>query len=160
RYESVAELLHDLRAYASGDNISALPDTAAERLKRFARRNARSLVWAGVAGAALLAVIIVAGIIIGKQELETRNEHEHRLQAELDKQLAQSATAEKERQAREAKQAQEAEHAKRLQAELDAQRALNASAEKNQKRVAAFAPYAQATDLLMRGQLFENAAKL
>jgi serine/threonine protein kinase/predicted Zn-dependent protease len=160
RYESVAELLRDLRAYASGDSISALPDTAAERFKRFARRNARSLVWAGIAGAALLAVIIVAGIVVGKQELETKNEHAQRLQAELDKQLAQSATAEKELQAREAKQAQEAEHAKRLQAELDAQRALNASAEKNQKRVAAFAPYAQATDLLMRGQLFENATKL
>ena len=43
---------------------------------------------------------------------------------------------------------------------LDAERQVAESAARAQKRLQAFAPYAEATDLLMRGQLYDRAAQL
>src|SRR6185436_1037278 len=37
RYENVAELLYDLRAYEDGEPLKALPDSPLDTLRRFAR---------------------------------------------------------------------------------------------------------------------------
>jgi serine/threonine protein kinase/tetratricopeptide (TPR) repeat protein len=160
RYATTAELLHDLRAYSAGDPISALPDSAADKLKRFARRHRAGLAWTGVIGAAMLAVIAAAAIRVWRQDTVAREEREKRLQAEVDKKSAEAASVEKDRHAHQLEIERESERAQRLQAELDKQKILAAGAEKAQRRLKAFEPYTEAMDLLMRGQLPEQSAKL
>ena len=146
RYASATDLIHDLRAYAAGEPVSAIPDSADQRLKRFARRHGRALSWIG-AGVALAASILIYAMVTANTE------HSKRLEAEI-------ASAEKGREAREADAAREVERERRLQAELDKQKTLASEAEKANRRLKAFEPYTQAMDLIMRGQLADKAADL
>jgi len=132
RYASARDLLRDLRAFAADEAVSARPDTPWERLARFGRRHRVGVALAG-AVTGLFLLLVTAGSVL---------------------------LAAKDRQALEAQRAARESDAKRLQAELDKQTALAASAEKARRRLEAFEPYARAMDLLMRGQLPENAAAL
>ena len=57
RYQSVEALLRDVDHFLKGEPLEARPDTASYRLRKFARRNWRSLTAAG-AGLALIAVLV------------------------------------------------------------------------------------------------------
>jgi WD40 repeat protein len=59
RYRSAAELADDVQNYLDGNPLTAGPETAAYRVKKFVRRHAGS-----VATAALIAVTILLGLVI------------------------------------------------------------------------------------------------
>ena len=159
RYASAADLLADLRACAAGEPVAALPDSSAEKLKRFARRHGRGLAWAGAIGLVMLAIVAAAAVRVWRQDTVAREEREKRLQAEVEKKTAEAASVQKDEHARQLEIEREAERTQRLQAELDKQKVLAAGAEKAQRRLRAFEPYTEAMDLLMRGQLPERSAE-
>ena len=160
RYATVDELLRDVRAYATGERVSALPDTALDVALRFMRRHGRA-VMAGTAAAAVLVITLsVSAVLVASKGREARDaeaaqqkERAARLEAEL-------LVASKDGEARDAEAARQKERGARLEAELEKQKTLAATAESAHKRLAAFDPYSQAMDLLMRGQLPERAAEL
>lgn len=125
RYASAEGLLADIRGYAAGEKIKALPDGVTGTLFRLLRRHYRAALVLG----ATLALLLVGWT------------------------LAATLLAAKDRRALEAERtAQEAERAR--------QAAVAESSARAQRRMRAFAPYAEATDLLMRGQLPDRAAQL
>jgi len=125
RYENVAELLFDLRAYADGEPLLAMPDSFLDTLRRFAKRHGRGVAVLGALIVIVLVTLTIASVMI----------------------------AQKDRLAHEAE-------ARGLEAELDKQKTLAAAAKKDQTRAAAFDPYAKAMDLLLRGQLADQAVQL
>jgi serine/threonine protein kinase/lipopolysaccharide biosynthesis regulator YciM len=132
RYGSVDELLADLRNYAAGREVSALPESFFDRALRSARRH-RDWLALGICVAALLLVTVtVAAVLVAKKDREAKHGQEQAYQAVLEQQKA----------------------------EADKQAALAAGAEKSQRRLKAFKPYAQAMDLLMRDQLPAQAVAL
>jgi WD40 repeat protein/serine/threonine protein kinase len=61
RYETASGLAEDLRRYLNDEPVQACPPSAGYRLRKFARRNRRVVVTAGVAGLGLaLAVAVLA----------------------------------------------------------------------------------------------------
>ena len=54
RYRSAAAMLHDLEAYLDNRSVTACPDTALQRLGKWAKRNRRQVGAAVVSGAAVL----------------------------------------------------------------------------------------------------------
>ncbi|MCY3023910.1 MAG: protein kinase, partial [Planctomycetota bacterium] len=88
RYASVDELLRDLRAYAVGDSISALPDTVFDRLRRFAHRHGRGVAIAATAALVLLSIITTAAILVAQKDRQARD-------AEREKQRTVAAAADK-----------------------------------------------------------------
>jgi tetratricopeptide (TPR) repeat protein len=131
RYESVSAIIRDLRAYADDQPVAALPETMLDRLKRFGRRNRRAL-----AIGASLAIMML--IVISAAAVSVANKDRQRLEADR---TAQEAVIEKQK------------------AEAEKQRALIERDEKARRRFKAFGPYAEAMDLLLRGQLPEKAAE-
>ncbi|MCW8129449.1 MAG: protein kinase [Planctomycetota bacterium] len=146
RYKSARNLLRDLRAFAAGEAVSALPDSALDRLVRYARRHRNGVAVAGVASGVLLLTLTVASMIIAGKERESRNAQDLAQSSKMREQEAEAKRMEAE--------------ARQLQAELQQQKLQAASAESAQRRMKAFAPYAQAMDLLMRGQKPERSAEL
>lgn len=64
RYETATALAQDLERYLRDEPVQAGPPSAAYRLRKFARRNQRTLITAGVLGLVLLAAVgAVAGTI-------------------------------------------------------------------------------------------------
>jgi WD40 repeat protein/tRNA A-37 threonylcarbamoyl transferase component Bud32 len=117
RYRSAAELADDVQNYLDGNPLTAGPETAIYRVKKFVRRHAGS-----VATAALIAVTILLGLAISTA-MYLRAE-KMRVQAEQARQKETSARAQaeqatkKEAAARtEAEQAKEKETVARTQAE-------------------------------------------
>ncbi len=167
RYRSAAELIGDLRAFAAGDPVSAMPDTAMAKLRRFVRRHGTA---AGASAAAVLAlaVLIAAGAVaVARKEREAaeaatiaRIKEAEAAKATMEAKARELEAAESRRKAQEAEAAREREAALRLRAELDRQKAMAAAAERAARRLKAFEPYAQAMDLISRGQLHERAAEL
>jgi serine/threonine protein kinase/tetratricopeptide (TPR) repeat protein len=125
RYENVAELLYDLRAYEDGEPLKALPDSPLDTLRRFAKNHGRGVAVLGVLLVIVMVTLTVASVMVAQKD---------RIAHEAD--------------------------AKRLEAEVDKHKTLAASAKKDQTRAAAFEPYAQAMDLLLRGQLADQAVQL
>jgi len=132
RYASAEELLADLRAYSAGEAIKARPDGIFGRLVRLARKYRRTAVFC-TALAALLLVgsTLVTGLIAAKDR----------------------RALDAERMARDAER-------KALNAEAARVAAVAEATARAQRRMRAFTPYAEATDLLARGQLYDRAAKL
>ncbi|MBI3830791.1 MAG: protein kinase [Planctomycetes bacterium] len=145
RYRNAKHLLRDLRAFAAGEAVSALPDTSLDRLRRFARRHRTGVAITGAAAGLLLLTLTIAAIIVAGKEREARNAQD---EAQADRLRAQASDSKR----------LQAESEK-LQAELQKQKVLAASSEKAQRRLRAFEPYARSMDLLMRGQLPERAAE-
>ena len=56
RYRSAAAMLHDLEAYLDNRSVTACPDTALQRLGKWARRNRRQVGAAVISAAAVLAL--------------------------------------------------------------------------------------------------------
>ncbi|MBL8799652.1 MAG: protein kinase [Planctomycetia bacterium] len=132
RYGSANDLLTDLRAYAAGEAIVARPDGLVGKLLRFARRHRRAAVVFASAFLLLLVGSTVAATIIAALDRRA-----------LDAERGARAMQEK---------AQEAERAR--------QQAVDESAARARRRLQAFTPYAEATDLLMRGQAADRAVRL
>jgi tetratricopeptide (TPR) repeat protein len=145
RYRNAKHLLRDLRAFAAGEAVSAMPDTSIDRLRRFARRHRTGVAITGTAAGLLLLTLTIASVIVAGSERVARNAQDE-AQANL---LRAQESDSKRLQA----------EAEKLQAELQKQKVLAASSEKAQRRLLAFEPYARAMDLLMRGQLPERAAE-
>jgi|GEM_PF-1406589 len=146
RYASVEDLVADLRAWMAGGEVLACPDTLFDRAWRFARRHRTPLTAGAAVAALILATVTVASMQVaakGRRALEA----ERLAKAESER----AALAESER---------ERERAKALEAELGKQRAQAELAARAQRRLKAFAPYAQAADLINRGQLPEQAVEL
>lgn len=146
RYRSAAGLLRDLRAFAAGEAISALPDTALDRFRRFTRKHRTGVAVAGALSGLVLLILTVASVLVARKERESRaaqevaqQERQHALEAEARRNVAE---------------------AKQLQADLQKQKVLAASAEQANRRLRAFEPYQEALDLLSRGQLPSRAAEL
>jgi serine/threonine protein kinase len=57
RYETASGLARDIERYLHDEPVTACPPSAGYRLRKFAQRHKRSLVWAG-----LLVVLLVAGL--------------------------------------------------------------------------------------------------
>jgi len=146
RYRSTAGLLRDLRAFSAGEAVSALPDTALDRFRRFTRKHRTGMAVAGTLTGLVLLILTVASVLVARKERESRAAQET---AQQDRQHALEAEARR----------NEAE-AKQLQAELQKQKVLAASAEQANRRLRAFEPYQAAMDLLLRGQLPARAAEL
>jgi len=105
RYRSAAELADDVQNYLDGNPLTAGPETAVYRVKKFVRRHAGS-----VATAALIAVTIIVGLVVStamylRAEDAHQKETAARVEAEQAKeketlartqaQLAEQATKEK-----------------------------------------------------------------
>ena len=131
RYPSADDLLADVRAYLAGEAVKARPDSPLGRLLRLARRH-RRLALAGGTAIALLLVGSALGFAV---------------------------LAAKDRQALEAERQARIMQEKAQQAELARQANVAESAARAQRRMQAFVPYAEATDLLMRGQQFDRAVQ-
>ncbi len=58
RYRTAMAMLHDLEAYLENRTVSACPDTALQRLGKWARRNKRQVSAAAVSAAAVLALAV------------------------------------------------------------------------------------------------------
>jgi serine/threonine protein kinase len=178
RYLSAIGLIQDLRAYASGDAVSALPDRGVERLLRYVNRNKVKVAVTAALAVLICGVVTVASIVVANEQRRARvaesekNAAEgQRLKAEKQKLEAESAAAAtekiaaaKEKAALNAVAKAKDAEAKSAQEQLAAERAVKAAlAEKvarAQRRSDAFEPYARATDLLGRGQKFEDAERL
>ena len=139
RYRSTRELLRDLRAYAAGDAVRALPDSALEKLLRFRRRHKRGVALAGGLAGLFLALLTASSLLLAKKDRQALAAQE---EAGAQRQIAVEADT------------------GRIRAELDRQKALAESSAQAQKRLRAFEPYAQAMDLLMRGQRADQAVEL
>jgi serine/threonine protein kinase/tetratricopeptide (TPR) repeat protein len=157
RYESTLHLIEDLRAHLAGNAVSALPDTRLEKLQRWVLRNKKKVAIAiGVSLAGFGAVAIVS-VLVAREQRNTRVAEEARVRAE-------KLAGEKERHALEqeakAKAAEAQRMSQQLQSERELKNALNEKLARAQKRSAAFQPYSQAMDLLVRGQKFDEAERL
>ncbi|MCX7805101.1 MAG: protein kinase [Planctomycetota bacterium] len=167
RYRSTAELVRDLRAFAAGNPVSAMPDTAMDRLRRFVRRNGTA-VGASAAAVLLLAVLAAgAAVVIAQREREAaeaeraaREREAEAARAVMAARAKELEAAESRRKAQEAEAARERETALRLQAELEKQKVIAAGAERAARRLRAFEPCSKAMDLISRGQLPDRAAEL
>jgi len=139
RYAAVASLLQDLRAYAGGAAVSALPENRRERAQRYVRRHRTA--FAAIAGVVTLLLIgvTIAALAVASEQSKARAALEAQQQAER-------TAHEKEKQA--------------AAAEAKARDAENDKARRAQNRVAAFEPYSRAMDLLGRGQRFDEAEML
>ena len=84
RYESASAFAGDVGRYLKNEAVEACPPSAAYRLRKFARRNRRLLVSAGVIGLALLATTMVSTW----QALRARDAQH---QAEADRERAEDA---------------------------------------------------------------------
>jgi WD40 repeat protein/serine/threonine protein kinase len=110
RYRSAAELADDVQNYLDGNPLTAGPETAIYRVKKFVRRHAGS-----VATAALIAVTIILGLVVSTA-MYLRAEDARQKEAAARAQAEQSTK--KEAAARtEAEQAKEKETVARTQAE-------------------------------------------
>ncbi len=110
RYRSAAELADDVQNYLDGNPLTAGPETAVYRVKKFMRRHAGS-----VATAALIAVTIILGLVVStamywRSERALQREATARAQAEQATQKEATARTE-------AEQAKEKETVARTQAE-------------------------------------------
>jgi serine/threonine protein kinase len=84
RYESASALAADLQRYLNDEAVEACPPSAGYRLRKFARRNRRPLVMAGVVAAALTTATAVS---IWQAARATESQH----QAEADRDRAKAA---------------------------------------------------------------------
>jgi tetratricopeptide (TPR) repeat protein len=132
RYAAAEDLLLDLRAYTAGEAVRAHPDGWIGALVRRARRHHRLV---AVAAAVFVLLLVGSTLVAGWLAAKDRRA----LAAE-----------------REARSMQE----KAQEAERDRQAALAETAARAQRRTKAFAPYAEAIDLLLRGQKYDRAAQL
>lgn len=70
RFAATEELLRDLRAYAEGEPVSALPDSFRDRMGRFARKHWRGLAAAGATVLLFLMVITTSAIVVAGKDRE------------------------------------------------------------------------------------------
>ena len=73
RYASVEQFSEDIRRHLAGLPVNATPDTVSYRLNKFVRRHK-----AGVAGAALVVVVLVGGIVATTREARIAAAHQRR----------------------------------------------------------------------------------
>ncbi|GMV79345.1 MAG: hypothetical protein AMXMBFR7_05290 [Planctomycetota bacterium] len=145
RYRTANGLLRDLRHYQAGETVSALPESAADRFKRFARRHRLGLAVAGSVCGLVLVVVTVASALVARKDrlalraIEQLREQEVRTEAAENAQVKAEAAAQ--------------------QAKLERQAALVAQAERGQRRARAFVPYGEAMNLLLRGVAPDRAAE-
>ncbi len=174
RYRNAQALVEDLRSYAEGNAVSALPESSLDSIRRFMRKHQRTV--KGISYAAMLSLLMLTAVAgwgahKDRQALEAQTNAARAQQRALNAELAiqgqkqralaaELATKNQKHRAEIAEVAQQKEKARRLQAELETQKALAASAVKATRRIKAFAPYAQAMDLLLRGQRFDQAEAL
>jgi serine/threonine protein kinase/WD40 repeat protein len=92
RYETANGLARDIRRYLDGDPVEAGPPSAAYRLGKFARKH-RS----GLAVAAVLAALLVAGTAVSTLQAIRATRAEQRALAERDRAVTAEATAQQER---------------------------------------------------------------
>jgi tetratricopeptide (TPR) repeat protein len=84
RYESASALAADVRRYLNDEPVQACPPSAGYRLRKFARRNRRALVTAGM----FVAVLVAAVAVSAWQAVVAR---EAQYQAEADRDRAKTA---------------------------------------------------------------------
>jgi tetratricopeptide (TPR) repeat protein len=84
RYESASALAADVQRYLSDEPVQACPPSTGYRLRKFARRNRRALMTAGV----IIVTLLAATAVSAWQAVVAR---EAQLQAEADRDRAQSA---------------------------------------------------------------------
>ena len=132
RYASANDLLTDLRAYLAGEAIKARPEGTFRRCLRLARRHRRLALTGGTIFALLLVGCALASVLLAAKD---RKALEAERQARIMQQKAQEA-------------------------ELARQANVAESAARAQRRMKAFGPYAEATDLVLRGQRFDRAVQL
>jgi serine/threonine protein kinase/Flp pilus assembly protein TadD len=132
RYGSANDLLADLRAYAADEAIVARRDGLPGKLLRLARRHRRA---ASVFAAAFLLLLVGST-------------------------LAATVIAALDRRALDAERSARALQEKVQEAERGRQQAVDEAAARAKRRLQAFTPYAEATDLLMRGQVADRAVRL
>jgi tetratricopeptide (TPR) repeat protein len=97
RYESASALAADVQRYLTDEPVQASPPSAGYRLRKFARRNRRSLVTAGVIAAALITATAVsiwqaarATEAQHQAEADRRQSDADRKQAEADRKQAET----------------------------------------------------------------------
>ena len=98
RYESASAFAADVERYLNDEPVEACPPSAGYRLRKFARRNRRPLVTAGVIAMALVAATVVstwqAAVAWDAQhqaEADRKQAEADRKQAETDRDRAKSA---------------------------------------------------------------------
>jgi tetratricopeptide (TPR) repeat protein len=87
RYESASALAADVQRYLNDEAVAACPPSAGYRLRKYARRNRRALVTAGIVAAAL-----VAATAVSTWQAVVARDAQH--QAEADRDRAQAAEGE------------------------------------------------------------------
>jgi Tfp pilus assembly protein PilO len=96
RYESASAFAADVQLYLADEAVAACPPSACYRLRKYARRNRRALVTAGVIVGAL-----VAASVVGAWQAVVAREAQHqaeadRKQAEVDRDQAKNAESQAE----------------------------------------------------------------
>jgi len=143
RYKHTRELLRDLRAFQAGEEVAAYPDTALMKFRRSLKRHRTAATVGTVVAALLLIVVTVSAVLVAQHERTAATERQHALDAEQDEQKAKDLAI--------------SEGIKAKKADLEKQKSEALNAEKARKRLDAFVPYAEAMDLLLRGQVPEQA---
>jgi tetratricopeptide (TPR) repeat protein len=124
---------------------------ASARRMRVGLRAAVVVILAGVAAAST--IIAAKSREAVRAEEAKRTAMQGQRQAELDRQRAETERERESGKRLEAEAQRERERARRLESEL-------AAADRARRRMQAFGPYAQATDLVNRGQRLDDAARL
>jgi eukaryotic-like serine/threonine-protein kinase len=152
RYESASALAADVQRYLNDEPVQACPPSTGYRLRKFARRNRRSLVTAGVIAVALVAATVVSA-------WQATVAWDAQFQAEADRNQAE---ADRKQAVTDRKQAE----ADRKQAETDRDRAKSAEqqAKKEQdraktaeRRAATEADIARAVSNFLRKDVLDQA---
>jgi serine/threonine protein kinase/tetratricopeptide (TPR) repeat protein len=121
RYESASAFAADVQRYLTDEPVQACPPSASYRLRKYARRNRRPLVTAGI----IMATMVAASVVSVWQAVVARNAQH---QAEADRDRAATALTQAEAAERQAKTDQERAQAAERRATTEAAiaRAVNA----------------------------------
>jgi hypothetical protein len=120
RYETANGFAMDIQRYLSGEAVQAVPPSAAYRMKKFARKHR-----AGLATAAVIAFLLIAGIAVSTWQAYRATRAEGRaLAAAAAEQKAKNAEADQRRRAETAAAAEKAARQRAETAEADAKRDL------------------------------------
>jgi eukaryotic-like serine/threonine-protein kinase len=141
RYESASAFAADVQRYLNDEAVAACPPSASYRLRKFTRRNRRSIVTAGV-----IAVALVAATLVSAWQAVVARDAQH--QAEADRKQAEADRNQAEADRDRAKSAER-------QAKTDQDRAKTA-----ERRAATEAAIARAVNDFLQGDLLGQAHEL